>query len=229
MSCLNALSITKCASRTARASSLRAPVRSSRISLSSPSRAVTAVRAVPLRFRAILLKHRLVTVALLKASGDQGLDAFLPPSDRVATGPRAPSENDDVPHLPLTPTWEDGKFALRDVLPGGGQETNVRQWTLRLLQRYRFVIGETPSHFAMLTGPSTFRGLLSHLQKNPGVSLLCVNDDVAIDDHRVSELFWDWATRRRTCSRQLGHVAGASSSGKKMRVLQEGQDFAWFC
>lgn len=35
---------------------------------------------------------------------------------------------------------------------------------------------------------------------------------------RLLELFWDCATRRRTCSRQLGHVAGASSSGTKTRA-----------
>jgi len=102
---------------------------------------------------------------------------------------------DPVPHLPLNDRWEDGQFMLSDVL-SGMKNANVRQWTLRLLERYRFVIGNTPAHFAMLSGPSTFKSMLTHLNKNPDVALLCINDDVALDDDKVAALFKQWASER---------------------------------
>jgi hypothetical protein len=132
-----------------------------------------------------------VTLALTSASGNLGLEAFLPDTERAVT-PSTSSENDDVPHLPLTDTWDDGAFALRDVVTGT-QPTNVREWTLRLLQRYRFVIAETPSHFAMLSGPSAFNSMVVHLRRHPDTALLCVNDDVVTDDDRVRTLFKVWA------------------------------------
>jgi len=50
---------------------------------------------------------------------------------------------DDAPHLPLVSEWRDGDFSLQGVLPLAA-ETNIRKWTLRLLERYRFVVGELP-------------------------------------------------------------------------------------
>lgn len=136
-------------------------------------------------------------MALVKASGELGLEAFLPPPERTftpglgrifASRPAA----DDVPHLPLTPTWAGASFALRDVL-STSRETNVRAWALRMLQRYRFAIADTPAHFAMLTGPSNFNSMVTQLAKRPETALLCVNDDVAVDDARVADMFGAWA------------------------------------
>ena len=107
-------------------------------------------------------------------------------------------------YLPLTDKWQDGKFALRDVLAPWGaadsREKNVREWTLRALERYRFVIGSTPSHFAMLSSPSDATTLAHKFStKNMAktdVALLCVNDDVVIDDDKVARLFKNWARER---------------------------------
>ncbi|EKM49625.1 uncharacterized protein PHACADRAFT_214165 [Phanerochaete carnosa HHB-10118-sp] len=137
-----------------------------------------------------------ITLALLKASGELGLEAFLPPSDRVVSfdaGGFAPEDIDPVAHLPLNDRWEDGEFALSDVLRGT-KHANVRGWTLRLLERYRFVIGSTPGHFAMISGPSALNGMVAHLKKNPDVALLCVNDDITVDDDKVTALFKNWAS-----------------------------------
>lgn len=96
----------------------------------------------------------LVITALTRASGPLGLSAFLPPSERTLGSfagklpslpfpflDAAPSDtNQDIPHLPLADKWQDGRFALRDVMGAAG-ERNVRKWTLALLQRYRYVIG----------------------------------------------------------------------------------------
>lgn len=140
-----------------------------------------------------------MTLALVRASGELGLEAFLPSGDRVVSPPlgndRSPEYVDPTPHLPLSDRWEDGEFALAEVLRGT-TDTNVRAWTLRLLDRYRFVIGDTPAHFAMLSGPSAFSTMLKHLQKHPDIALLCVNDDVAIDDDKVAAAFQQWARER---------------------------------
>lgn len=84
----------------------------------------------------------IVIQALVKASGETGLEAFLPSSTRLLSslaGKITPSEG-DVPHLPLVSHWLDGKYALREVM-GSARDVRIRDWTLRLLQRYRFVIG----------------------------------------------------------------------------------------
>ena len=48
----------------------------------------------------------------------------------------------------------------------------------------------------MLSGPSTFSGMVVHLRKHTDVALLCVNDDVAIEDERVGRMFREWAGER---------------------------------
>jgi len=68
-----------------------------------------------------------------------------------------------------------------------------------LLQRYRFVIGETPSKFASLRNPSSVRRTLSELplQEAPSsLALLCLNDDVTFDDQKVGELMREWMDQK---------------------------------
>lgn len=91
------------------------------------------------------LARILVIQALMKASGTLGLEAFLPSPERELPLAQEDLSYDDneVPHLPLTPRWEDAQFSLLSVM-GASRELNVRAWTLRLLQRYRFVIGAWP-------------------------------------------------------------------------------------
>lgn len=96
-----------------------------------------------------------VLTALVRASGPLGLAALLPPPDRVlaSLAGKLPATPDapDVPHLPLVDSWEDGRFALRDVM-GAARERSVREWTLQLLQRYRYVVGACPPSRAMAPG-----------------------------------------------------------------------------
>lgn len=92
----------------------------------------------------------LVLHALVKASGKLGLSAFLPPSDRILREGSPVLEDGALhlppPHLPLVKDWHDADFSLTSVLrqwsthiPGG---LNVREWTMRMLMRYRFSLGE---------------------------------------------------------------------------------------
>ena len=48
-----------------------------------------------------------------------------------------------VPHLPLVDDWQSGRFALRDVMRFA-PDTSIREWSMRLMQRYRYVIGAPP-------------------------------------------------------------------------------------
>ena len=81
-----------------------------------------------------------VIQALVAASGRLGLDSFLPSSDRKTPGD-ALSDPEEVPHLPLNARWEDADFRIESVM-SKAQGMSVREWTLRLLERYRFAIGE---------------------------------------------------------------------------------------
>lgn len=136
--------------------------------------------------------------ALMKASGRLGMEAFLPSPLRTVPASGAGSEDDGerVPHLSLEQRWEDGEFSMRSVLGASSRDVNVRDWTLRLLERYRFVIGYTPYAFVMLENYENAQGALGWIDSYTDASLLCINDDVQDGEERVSELFHDWQERR---------------------------------
>ena len=92
--------------------------------------------------------------ALVKASGRQGLSAFLPPEERVVQTSRHGADADTaVPHLPLVDNWQKGDFALESVM-GNSHETSVRQYALQVLHRYRYVIGMCAPRSASLSSVS---------------------------------------------------------------------------
>lgn len=95
--------------------------------------------------------------ALVRASGRLGLAAFLPPAERTVRVPRDRLART----LPLAPAWPSADFSLDGVLragvpetlredgeesAGGEEEVRVRAWVLRVLDRYRFVIGASRFH-----------------------------------------------------------------------------------
>lgn len=120
----------------------------------------------------------------MRTSGPLGLSTFLPSPDRALgslagklpslpfglsfPGAGSASPGDEltvVPHLPLVDKWENGAFALRDVMGATG-ERNVRRWTLSLLQRYRYVIGECSlPHRIPRLGSLLSRNVLTRLQR----------------------------------------------------------------
>ncbi|KAL7279706.1 hypothetical protein ACG7TL_006113 [Trametes sanguinea] len=137
-----------------------------------------------------------VIQALVKASGPLGLSAFLPPRDRHIPIPRGPSAPEpQIPHLPLVKDWRDGQFALRDVMRNA-DTTNVRDYTLMVLQRYRYVIGGTPSMFESLQNYDQVRAALRSIDSRKDLALLCINDDLDQDDLRVAKLFARWQEKK---------------------------------
>ncbi|TFY57965.1 hypothetical protein EVJ58_g6702 [Rhodofomes roseus] len=140
-----------------------------------------------------------VISGLVKASGSLGLSAFLPPAERVVpTTPPLDSDVDaDVPHLPLVDNWQKGDFSLQAVM-ANSRETNVRQWTLQLLHRYRYVLGSTPMMFErIVSGPQTSM-TVRKIDATKDVALLCMNDDVSRpnQDAEVSRVLRMWFDRR---------------------------------
>ncbi|KDQ19027.1 hypothetical protein BOTBODRAFT_184820 [Botryobasidium botryosum FD-172 SS1] len=134
--------------------------------------------------------------ALVVASGSTGLSAFLPDKSRTFSSPWSPfSGHPDLPpHLPLVDNWQKGDFSLTGIL--GSQDVNIRDWTMQLLHRYRFVIADIPSMFTFLTDPGAAQGELRKIDRSSVTALLCINDDVKWGDERVAQLMKDWQRRR---------------------------------
>ena len=70
------------------------------------------------------------------ASGTLGLEAFLPSPERELPLAQEDLSYDDneVPHLPLTPRWEDAQFSLLSVM-GASRARRARYSSLRVASR----------------------------------------------------------------------------------------------
>ncbi|KAI0029587.1 hypothetical protein K488DRAFT_56067, partial [Vararia minispora EC-137] len=128
---------------------------------------------------------------LVQKSGRIGLAEFLPPWGRgVAPRVRGPTPLT----LPVVADWRDTDFSLAGVLQNGTDD--VRAWVLRLLDRYRFVLGSTPSEFVFLTGAASASRAAGKLRPDAEIALACINDDVSGDAARVYEIMLEWQKSR---------------------------------
>jgi hypothetical protein len=82
--------------------------------------------------------------SLILSSGLIGLKAFLPEGTRALRSSRPPSSH---PLLPLGTHWAEINYSLKDVIipwvDSGAVDgiVNIREWTLRAMSRYHFVLG----------------------------------------------------------------------------------------
>jgi hypothetical protein len=158
-----------------------------------------------------------VIKALVARSGRLGLEAFLPPPHRIHysnTKGRVVQDVDpeSAPRLPLMKRPHDASFALNDVLRSWGT-VRMRDWILRAMERYRFIIGmfslcfsfrmdadlcagDTPAHFAMLSGPKSAHRAFQVINSRPEVALLAINDDVVMEAEQVDKMFRSFLDRR---------------------------------
>ncbi|CAE7207881.1 unnamed protein product [Rhizoctonia solani] len=113
--------------------------------------------------------------ALVGASRNLGLSAFLPPVTHGGKDTSKPN-NGTIPHLPLVSDYRTGDFSLKAVV--GDSTMDLRFWTVKMLQRYRFVIGDTPSIFAMVTSVFSAETPFKTMKNDPSIALLCLNDDI---------------------------------------------------
>ncbi|KDN51800.1 hypothetical protein RSAG8_00348, partial [Rhizoctonia solani AG-8 WAC10335] len=137
--------------------------------------------------------------ALIGASGSLGLSAFLPPVAHGTKNTERP-KNGAIPHLPLVSDYRTGDFSLKAVV--GDSTTGLRFWTAKMLQRYRFVIGDTPSIFAMVTSVISAETPFKQMRDDPSVALLCLNDDIYGSEAEVAD-----KTLRREQDQRWPHPA----------------------
>jgi len=96
--------------------------------------------------------------ALVTASGERGLSAVLPHHDQAIVPERRNRTRWErsEPILPLTDTWEAGNFSVYSLVRSGQDRwagtkpstdgsVNLRQWSIKLLSRYAYVLGESVS------------------------------------------------------------------------------------
>ncbi|KAF8517672.1 hypothetical protein BU17DRAFT_49433 [Hysterangium stoloniferum] len=132
--------------------------------------------------------------ALRVASGPTGLSKFLPDATRTLGTEEHPEGQ--VPHLPLVSDWREGNFSLQSVLPSQGS-VNIRAWTIRMLERYRFVIGDTPIRFHMVTSFPAAKEHLKLIDEDPKTALLCLNDNLSGQNvDNADQLLREWQERR---------------------------------
>ncbi|KAK0458963.1 uncharacterized protein EV420DRAFT_1479618 [Desarmillaria tabescens] len=139
------------------------------------------------------------------------LSEFLPSPNRTVPLRLPQNYVDELPpigppHLPLAPDYHDIDFSLQFVMAPwieeaaqrrgseeGAPGISVREWTMMVLQRYRYVVGELPTRFLSIDTPSAARSGVKGLG-NDALRLVCINDDVRNENDvsAVDETLQDW-------------------------------------
>jgi len=98
------------------------------------------------------------------------------------------------PHLPLGSDWRDIDFSLRAVLGSGtwGSGISVREFAQRVLERYRYVIGDSPFFFGIMYNSGSARAQFDAIDRNPNISLSAINDDVKDEVEETDEVMRSW-------------------------------------
>ncbi|WVQ79814.1 3-O-alpha-D-mannopyranosyl-alpha-D-mannopyranose xylosylphosphotransferase [Cryptococcus sp. DSM 104549] len=143
-------------------------------------------------------------MALVTASGPLGLSAFFPPKEATFTAPpltpgRSYPKYLPPPHLPLTPTWHEADFSLKNVLTTTalpGEMVRLREYTMKLLSRYLYLDAKSVSHFHMLKTAEHAHRVFKMIQDNPRVSILGLNDDIEKDYDEVKGIMHEWFEMR---------------------------------
>ena len=131
---------------------------------------------------------------LVQRSGRKGFSEFLPSPEREIL---PTSHEETVVTLPTVAQWEDGQFALTDVLSSATSPTiHVRDFVLRLLARYRFVLGNSPSEFVFLQGMASAKKGVARLPAGGDIAFACMNDDISGDGRQVAEILRGWQSER---------------------------------
>ncbi|KAJ7143844.1 hypothetical protein C8R44DRAFT_973671 [Mycena epipterygia] len=120
------------------------------------------------------------TIAALIHSSKSGLGVFLPPP---SSDPPSPSDPIILPlELP----------AKAPALPA-----NPRAFALRLLMRYAYVLGDSPTIFMGLKSPLSAQRLLKNADAQADVALICINDDLRDGDQTAANaLLRQWFEHR---------------------------------
>ena len=148
--------------------------------------------------------------ALVSKSGPRGLSAFLPDAKQVFypenRSPRRWERSE--PMLPLTSSWQNVDFSLgaivrpgQDVWNGSEAQSDggisLRSYAIKLLSRYAYVIGETPTSFVQVHNIKNLQAAIQKFDKHRGIAMACINDDQPDDGHgETAALFTNWLLDR---------------------------------
>ncbi|ORY69275.1 hypothetical protein BCR35DRAFT_269821 [Leucosporidium creatinivorum] len=126
---------------------------------------------------------------LMGKSGKRGLEAFLPVVDSGVPSSSTTTASSSTPFTPLGPpstTYDTLDFSrspsssIHHLTP-----LDARRRALRLIQRYRYAIGDSPSRFVAMKMPHLVNKALATLdeEKNKGErpAFLTLNDDLTSD------------------------------------------------
>ena len=138
--------------------------------------------------------------ALITASGERGLSAFLP-SPKITYHPVTQSDgrwSNVGPILPLTKQWKTTDFSLTSIITE--DTVNLREWCTTLLGRYVYAIGATPAVFAPVASITQLSYRLGEVDKHSDTALVCINDDISDKNakgaRRFKEMLGNWMDRR---------------------------------
>ncbi|KAI5195540.1 hypothetical protein E4T39_08167 [Aureobasidium subglaciale] len=164
-----------------------------------------------------------IITALIGASGQSGIDKFLPnPYTELVSETQTPAQS-RPPHLPLTSDWKTTDFTLTEAIPKDSIHMTLRAWCIRLIQRYSYVLGSVESDFYKVERAKKLEAHLSEVEQqleqdaedavgspesiedtfNLGESrgplaFLCLNDDIRETGKlrdRVDELMIDFFSK----------------------------------
>lgn len=128
------------------------------------------------RYLHSLFRHVFSVIAtLVAASGSTGFSAFLPA--------RGESPLSSHPTAPLTPT-QHLPVALSSIL-SFPYPSDPYHFSLRLIHRYSYVLGGTPSIFFGATGATNAKARLIDVDNRDDTVLLCINDDLVSSDPKA--------------------------------------------
>ncbi|GAC96525.1 hypothetical protein PHSY_004105 [Pseudozyma hubeiensis SY62] len=142
-----------------------------------------------------------LVAALLNASGRKGISAFLPPATATIRVDPTFSEVNSKAHLPLTSHWQSTDFSLSSIFPldPSGSSLSLRTWCTRLIQRYSYVLGSTPSTFYKVEYasrlPHQLQAVDDTLTTVTPTTYVCLNDDIKESEsgtEKLNSIMHDW-------------------------------------
>ncbi|SPO22909.1 uncharacterized protein UTRI_01587 [Ustilago trichophora] len=147
-----------------------------------------------------------ILAALLNASGRSGISAFLPPPSATVRVNENFETLGSRAHLPLTERWRETDFTLPSILSTphhatqhAGKEISLRTWCTRLIQRYQYVLGSTPSTFYKVEYASRLPKQLEAVDKTLNTTepttFVCLNDDMKESNEgtrKLNGIMQDW-------------------------------------
>lgn len=140
-----------------------------------------------------------IITALIGASGNSGIDKFLPSADIKMSSISGSGAGAGPPHLPLTSDWLTTDFSMPGAIPKASTRPGMtlRTWCTRLIQRYSYVLGSVGADFYKVERANKLETELDGVQRkveedagttevgstlkgeNTGpLAFLCLNDDI---------------------------------------------------